>query len=154
MKDLCGKKVHGTKECNADMRRPGRMWTAVTKGCFSQTQLDKGDERLCKRCVADVKRCGKCARNMPSTCYTRCTSQTPSYMKILKKRRCDECLAGFDAGLRSQQRKNMQGWFQDGQFIACHRSCHEDADSGHPAPARGRRKRNAARTGQFIACHR
>ena len=81
----------------------------LPKDAFSQTQLDKGDERLCKRCVADVKRCGKCARNMPSTCYTRCTSQTPSYMKNLKKRRCDECLAGFDAGLRSQQRNNMLG---------------------------------------------
>ena len=87
----------------------GGCGQSLPKDGFSQTQLDKGDERLCKRCVADVKRCGKCARNMPSTCYTRCTSQTPSYMKNLKKRRCDECLAGFDAGLRSQQRKNMQG---------------------------------------------
>ena len=125
----------------------GGCGQSLPKDGFSQTQLDKGDERLCKRCVADVKRCGKCARNMPSTCYTRCTSQTPSYMKNLKKGVATNAWRGLTQGYGPNSETTCLADAMTGQFIACDRSCHEDADCSHPAPTRGRRKGMPAETG-------
>ena len=86
----------------AELLCAGRWGCGKTlpRAAFSKTQLDQKQNRLCKKCVTDSKTCGKCGRSLPSRCYVRCKSQTPSYMRYVKRRRCDECLAEFDEELR------------------------------------------------------
>ena len=76
------------------------VWPRST---YAKQQLQHGPQRKC----ADCKQCGKCQRYLASTLYQRCKAETPSYMKSVKKRRCDHCLNEFDAEVLSSYSKHF-----------------------------------------------
>ena len=74
----------------------GKCHSAVPRKIYASRQLRLGNARQCPNC----KQCGKCQRYLHIGSYMICQKQTPSKMKTLQKRRCDECLKEFDEELQ------------------------------------------------------
>ena len=112
--NLCLMCVDGVAE--EKMRVGAAQRTIETKRCagvscglelvresYSKTQWKKGDgHNLCLTCVdagrqeSQTLECGRCATRRPREEYSRLERETPSYMKILKKRFCNTCKDELD----------------------------------------------------------
>jgi hypothetical protein len=62
---------------------------------------------VCKVCKEKIQ-CGKCQRRHEAGSFSRCQSTTPSYMKNIRKRRCNECIDEFAAEESGSVRKSFR----------------------------------------------